>query len=207
MNRLPWIAVLALLLGWSAAAAEQVLDGDIVFQDSGSAQTPAIQFATKSRYSHCGVVLLRKGEPCVFEAVSRVTFTPLQAWIKRGVDGHYVVMRLRDREKLLTPQSLSTMQSVALGFAGKPYDTKFLWGDDKLYCSELVWKVYERGAGVQLTALKHLHEYDLDHPKVKAKLKERFGAHVPLDESVVAPVDLLRSRLLVEVSRGQLRER
>src|SRR5437867_163185 len=33
----------------------------------------------------------------------------------------------------------------AAGSMGSPpYDLTFEWSDDKIYCSELVWKVYER---------------------------------------------------------------
>jgi hypothetical protein len=38
--------------------------------------------------------------------------------------------------------------------------------------------------------------------RVEATLRERFGRKVPLDEPVVAPVELLQSGLLVEVARG-----
>ena len=31
---------------------------------------------------------------------------------------------------------------------GKPYDARYRWDDEALYCSELVVKAFERGAGV-----------------------------------------------------------
>ena len=37
-----------------------------------------------------------------------------------------------------------------LGEMGKPYDPRFGWGDEALYCSELIHKAFLRGAGVAL---------------------------------------------------------
>ena len=69
------VALLLLLLPPPTSSAQSVLDGDIIFQNSDSAQTPAIQLATKSKYSHCGVLLFKDGKPFVFEAASRVRYS------------------------------------------------------------------------------------------------------------------------------------
>ena len=175
----------------------EVLDGDIIFQPSAlSTQSLAIKLATHSPYSHCGIVFFKDGKPWVFEAIRTVSWTPLDAWIRRGVDGHYVLLRLRDRERLLTPGALAAMREVAGGFGGKDYDLMFQWTDDAIYCSELVWKIYERGAGLELVPLRRIRDYDLNHDEVQRKIKERFGFDIPWDEQVVAPSDLMESPLL-----------
>lgn len=51
-------------------------DGDIVFQESISRQSAAIQLATKSRYSHMGMIFKHGNEFLVLEAVQPVQFTP-----------------------------------------------------------------------------------------------------------------------------------
>jgi hypothetical protein len=33
------------------------------------------------------------------------------------------------------------MKATGEGFLGKDYDLTFGWSDERLYCSELVWKV------------------------------------------------------------------
>ncbi len=38
------------------AAQGDLKDGDLIFQTSMSAQSKAIQLATKSKYSHCGLI-------------------------------------------------------------------------------------------------------------------------------------------------------
>jgi uncharacterized protein YcfL len=44
-------------------------DGDIIFQTSQSAQSKAIQAATHSKYSHCGIIYKEGSNYFVFEAV------------------------------------------------------------------------------------------------------------------------------------------
>jgi hypothetical protein len=72
------------LLGCSDSFAEQLRDGDIIFQTSRSELSIPIQKATHSRYSHMGIVFLRDGNPYVYEAIKTVEYTPLGRWIARG---------------------------------------------------------------------------------------------------------------------------
>src|SRR6267142_1165466 len=194
------LAVAAGLCAWSCSPspAITVQEGDIVFQTSRSAQSQAVQLATHSPYSHMGLVLFRDGKPFVFEAIARVQFTPFVEWIHRGEEGRYVVKRLRDPELLGDPARLSALKRSALAFAGRPYDPYFEWSDDRIYCSELVWKAYDRGIGVQLGSLARLSTFDLSNLLVKTKLAERYGDKVPLDERVISPAAVFASPLLQE---------
>ena len=162
-------------------------DGDIVFHTSRSAQSLAIQLATKSPYSHMGIVYLRDGKPFVFEAVQPVKLTPLAEWTARGERQQFVAKRLRDADSTLTAETLSKMRAVGEQLAGKDYDPYFEWSDERIYCSELVWKVFERGAAIELGERQMIAEFDLSHPAVQEKLKERYGERVPLDEVVISP--------------------
>ena len=146
------LAVLVAAIAASACAAAEVplRDGDIIFHTSRSAQSVAIQRATRSRYSHMGLILHRDGRPFVFEAVSTVKFTPLAEWIARGEGGRYVVKRWRDAAARLDAAGGEKLRAQAAALAGRRYDLTFEWDDDRIYCSELVWKAYERAFGVQL---------------------------------------------------------
>ena len=201
MGRLDMRAVLAGLLLCGAAPAtearEPLHDGDILFQTSRSAQSAAIQRATHSPYSHVGVVFFRDGKPFVFEAIATVRYTPLDQWIARGTEGRYVVKRLK-RE--LTSAQAAKLRSAAGPYAGKPYDLYFEWSDARIYCSELVWKMYRDALGVELGARQRLRDFDLDDPAVKAKLRERYGKLIPLEEPVISPAALFESNLLQPVS-------
>jgi len=173
--------------------------GDIVFQDLPSSQSEAIKLATGSKFTHCGIVFDQGGHWMVYEAVGPVRITPLNEWIDQGEEGKYVAKRLTPLGKYLTPAVLKRMQAIADEHLGKPYDPFFEWSNERMYCSELVWKIYYEGFGLELAPLRRLGSYDLGSPVVKEKLEDRFGKTIPRNEPVVAPSDLLDSDQLFTV--------
>ena len=179
--------------------AGTIREGDIIFQTTRSPQSLAITIATKSEYTHCGVILEKDGRLQVFEAIRKVGWTPLEDWVKRGVNQHYVLMRLK---KPIGPEAVAIMRESASAFAGKDYDLLFQWSDDKIYCSELVWKLY-RKAGVELCEPRAFRDFDLNHDEVRKIVRQRYGRELPpLDEPVVAPSDLMRCDLLEVVAKN-----
>jgi hypothetical protein len=200
MKRLAALLVLCVACRNSPRLETILRDGDVIFHESRSSQSRAIQLATKSRYSHMGVLYRENGAWFIYEAVQPVKLTPLQQWIGRGRGGHFVVKRLR-RAELLTPSVLSRMKTVGAKYRGKPYDLYFEWSNQRIYCSELVWKIYKEAAGVEIGGLQKLREFDLSNPVVQKKMKERYGARIPLDEPVISPAAMFDSDELVEVVR------
>lgn len=172
-------------------------DGDIVFQSGISPQCAAIKAATHSDITHCGLIYQEKGQYYVYEAVQPVRFTPLQQWVSRS-HGHFVVKRLQ-ADSLLTPAVINKMKEAGAPFKGKDYDGYFGWSDDRIYCSELVWKIYQRAMGVELGKRYPLQHFDLSSPVVKATMEERYGKNIPLDELMISPGDLFNSPLLKTV--------
>ncbi|MBO2007972.1 YiiX family permuted papain-like enzyme [Siccationidurans soli] len=185
--------------GQAAADRKLLHDGDLIFHTSKSEQSRAIQLATHSPYSHCGLVCQQNGEWMVLEAVQPVKFTSLRKWIIRGKGDHYVVKRLRDADKALTPQAWQRMLAAGQTMLGRDYDLTFGWSDDRIYCSELIWKVYEQGMHRKVGQLQQLRDFDLSNPAVKAKLTERYGNNLPLNETVISPVSIFNSPELVTV--------
>ena len=181
-------------------ADEKLKDGDLIFQTSLSGQSKAIQLATKSKYSHCGIIYKNSGGYYVYEAVQSVRLTPLDAWIARGEGGHYVIKRLKNSDQVLNPDILVKLKQVGAEFKGKGYDLAFEWSDDKIYCSELIWKMYQRATGIEIGRLQKLREFDLTNDAVKRKMKERYGDKVPMDEIVISPDAIFKSDLLVTVA-------
>lgn len=175
---------------------ETLQEGDLIFQTSLSEQSEAIQLATKSKYSHCGVVFKKGNNFYIFEAVQPVKATPLKTWINRGKNGDFVVKRLLNAETLLTKENLDKLKKAAKKFDGKDYDLTFEWSDDKIYCSELIWKIYKNGIGIAISKTEKLKDFDLTHQKVLVKLKERYGNKIPMNETVVSPQTLFESNSL-----------
>jgi permuted papain-like amidase YaeF/Yiix C92 family enzyme len=197
------IALLLLTVALSACAAAggsaDLRPGDIVFQTSRSSQSQAVQLATHSRYSHMGLVLRPAGKLEVLEAAGQVKFTPVARWIQQGQDGRVTVKRLRDSSLLSNPDNLARLDRAARTFLGRHYDLYFEWSDERIYCSELVWKAFERGLGLRLGELATLGSFDLSSAVVKKKMTERYGNRVPIQESVISPAAIFESPLLETV--------
>lgn len=175
----------------AAATAPEVREGDIIFHASTSSQS------ARSPYTHCGLVMRHKGRWLVLEAVQPVKLTPLAAWTARGAGGHYVLKRLKNADAALTPDVLERMRRLGLGMLGRAYDRQFRWSDAKLYCSELVWKLYRRGAGITLCTPQHFRDFNPARPSLAGEAARRYGKNMPPpDEPVVTPAALYDSPLL-----------
>jgi len=198
MPRVKIIGAVCLLAAVLAACSSAIdaRDGDIIFQRSQSKQAQAIAAATHSDYTHTGIIFIEEGKPFVYEAVQPVIRTPIAEWIARGDRRHYVIKRLKDPSALDAPP----LKREVVSMLGKDYDWLFEWTDDKIYCSELVWKAYRRGLGIELGRPRTLKDFDLSHPAVQQLMRERYGANIPFAMQVVAPSDLFDSPLLVTVS-------
>ena len=181
------------------SSADKIHDGDLIFQTSESKQCEAVRIATNSKFSHCGIIFFVNGGQFVLEAVQPVKITPLEEWISHGKEHKYVVKRLKNAETTLTDETLDKMKTYGKQLLGKEYDAYFEWTDNRIYCSELIWKIYKNGAGIELSKLKQLKDFNLADERVQKVLKERYGNDVPLEEKVVAPSDLVDSGLLKTV--------
>jgi hypothetical protein len=146
-----------------------------------------------------GMVIFIKGQPYVYEAAVIVTFTPLKTWINKGKGKKYEVKRLKDRGRHITPVTLSAIMKTMKTYKDRPYDPIFSWSDNKMYCSELIWKVYYKSIGIRLGELQRLGEFDLKPSIVRQKLIERYGKHIPYNEQVISPEQIYRSELLETV--------
>lgn len=193
------VALIISIIITSSIVAQDVQDGDIIFNISNSSQSIAIEKATHSKYSHTGIIFFKDTIPFVLEAVQPVRYTKLSKWIKLGRKNHYVVKRLKNRDSLLTQETIKEMKRVGENFLHNDYDIYFNWSDKELYCSELVWKVFKRGGDIELCNLHKLKEYDLTHSEVSRLMKKRYGENPPLEEFMVSPQDIFESDLLIEV--------
>jgi hypothetical protein len=181
-----------------AKQTQNLKEGDILFQTTNSKQAKAIELATHSRFSHVAVLIKKKGKLMAFEAVGPVRFTPLDQWIQHGIGETYSVKRLKD-PKPLTNVALQKMEKLAADYVGKDYDFAFNWNDDEMYCSELVYKLYLRGAGISVGTTHKFKDYDFSDPIVKAEAQKRYGKTLPMEETMISPEDIYKSDKLVGV--------
>lgn len=180
----------------SCQQAGHLRDGDIIFHRSTSRQAVVIAAATHSDYTHVGLVFFDSGKPFVYEAVQPVKRTPLKDWIARGERQHFVVKRLKADRQL----NAAALKHEVQNMIGKDYDWLFEWSDGKIYCSELVWKAYQRSHGIEIGGLRSLRDFDLTSPVVVHQMQERYGKRIPWEMSVIAPSDIFDSPLLQTVT-------
>lgn len=185
-----------LALATSALAWET---GDIIFQESQTSQSRVIQKVTKSRYSHMGMIVVKGSKTYVLEAIQPVTLTPLDRFVARGADGHYVVKRLRPEFKPTQVQK-AEMTRLANSWLGRDYDLVFGWSDTRMYCSELVWKLYKRGAGIRIGEPVTFRDLDLKDRATRILINQRTDS-LDLSERIITPVAMFRSDKLVTVAQ------
>jgi uncharacterized protein YycO len=160
--------------------------GDIVFQDLKTALSEAIKTATESPYSHCGIVKEVDTGFVVIEAVGPVREVDPKSWIEDG-EGRFSAFRLKGDAEL------EKAVAAAEHFLGLPYDRAYSWNDEEFYCSELVYKAYDRGCGITLCDLQQVDAYSLG--LIDQQTREGLDSTF-LKQQVVSPGDLARSPLL-----------
>ena len=169
---------------------KEVREGDVIFQTSQSQQSPLIQIATRSKISHCGIIVMKDGEPYVLETLKTLVITPLDKFIARGKGGRYWLKR-------------SNIENIKIkydSYLGKPYDLAFKFDNDKFYCSELIYDIYKNQLGIELCEPKKVSDYLIlgtdKLPMIEKAMKKRG---ITKEQYAVAPVDVFESDYLEDV--------
>ena len=85
----PFRSMIAESFTGSKSPVEDVKEGDVIFHTSLSRQSPLIKAATRSTMTHCGIIVMKDGEPYVLETLQTLVVTPLDEFIARGKNGKY----------------------------------------------------------------------------------------------------------------------
>lgn len=186
------LVALTAVAGKSLKVAERDLsqydfrDGDIVFQHLPSKLGSVICEVTDSPLSHCGMIVHRGGEPWVLEAVGPVRYIRLAKWLKQGDRGRFAQMRVKEASG---EQIAAAIREAEL-LLGRPYDIQYELDEEKIYCSELVYKAYERGAGIEVGSREILG--DLNWRSQEAFIRAIAGGELPLKRVMVTPASIAR---------------
>ena len=158
-----------------------IQEGDVVFIESQSSQSPYIKVGTMSKWTHCGVVVNTPQGMKVLEASKTVRLTPFAKFIGSAKNENWMVKR--PKRKLPEPISYSK-------YLGMPYDLEFKFNNGKMYCSELVWLIYQ-DQGIVLCKPRKVSSFICTRiPRVKKLMLKR---HISMDQTAVAPVDLYKA--------------
>tara|TARA_B100000749_G_C18450126_1_gene476013 strand:+ start:9231 stop:9905 length:675 start_codon:yes stop_codon:yes gene_type:complete len=181
--------------------------GDIVFIQSTSRQAKALEEGTGSIWTHVGILFQSQGKWVVYEATQPVKSTPLTDFISasRSRMGVFSIKRLVDSELQLDKKNIGKLQVECKKHFGKKYDRFFLWDDEKMYCSEFVYKCFERGLKVQLAKFETLGDMNWKSPAVQKIIDQRWLKDIKLEserkeklsqvlkEKVITPIQLYKS--------------
>lgn len=174
----------------------QPQDGDVVFQSlPRSALTHMIEGATKSPYSHCGLVVQEEGQWYVYEAIGNVHRTPLATWFWRSRGFCFAAFRLAEDEQRHVPKMIEYCRACV----GLPYDLRYELDDEKIYCSELVSKAYRHSTGEMLGQIVKVS--DLDWEPYRTQIEQLNGGAVPLEREMITPRDLAAATQLQLVTK------
>jgi Permuted papain-like amidase enzyme, YaeF/YiiX, C92 family len=169
--------VLALLLAATSVLGNdrpgpQLVEGDLIFQNSRSTQSAAILAATGSPYTHMGIVVRRSGELLVLEAGPTVREVPLQTWIGSGLGGAYALYRNDGIDAV----QRAAMIADARRYLGRPYDVFFDFEGEAIYCSELPYLAFA-AAGIAIGKVQTVADLKLDGPAAQGLIRERWRRH------------------------------
>jgi len=163
-------------------------EGDIIFQSLGDSELGAvIESATKSPYSHCGIIVKRDNAWKVLEAIGPVQETPVVDWILRGKNHKYEVFRLHERYQDRIPVFIAKARS----YLGRPYDIQYEFDDSKIYCSELIFKAFKQATSEDLGKVVELGS--LDWKNHEDFIRRITGGDLPLNRLMITPANLARA--------------
>lgn len=173
---------------------EAVQAGDVVFHRSRSAQSRVIEEVTGSPWTHVGVVFEREGALWVLEAVQPVKWTLLTEWVRRGRASELAIRRPREA---LSADALDALRRSGERFLGRPYDARFEWDERRIYCSELVWLMFEDALGLRLSEPQRWRELTFSRA-ARRLARRRLGRLPPPESLIVTPVALFESAMLFD---------
>ena len=146
--------------------------------------------------THVAIIFKINNEWYVQEAIQPVKYTKLAGFIKRGKNNHYVIKRIKKSDEFLTDAKIAEMKSFGKIFLNKNYDIYFGWDNKRIYCTELVWKMYNHVLNIEVGKLEYLKDFDLSDPFVKKIMKSRYGHNIPYYKKVISPKSMFEAENL-----------
>ncbi len=178
-------------------------EGDIIFIKSQSTQSPALREITKSEWTHVGVILRLGKVWKVAEAANGVEVSTLSSFVNKSRNKKYVVKRVKPNVLPMNSGQVAALKNALSRFYGDAYDIYFEWSDARSYCSELVFKAYERALQLEIGKVEVFGDLDLSGPLARLMIYERYtkrGKKLNLQEPIVTPISMLNSDLLDTVA-------
>jgi hypothetical protein len=176
-----------------AADLPELKNGDLVFQHTGGTQGLAIVVASRSPYSHMGMIELdAQGKPWVIEAVGPVRTIPLDEWINHGTGGRVTIKRITN----LSEAAAAAAIKQAHHYDGLPYDIFFLPDRGQIYCSELIYAAFSEGPKIEIGRVQKVKELDIDNTAVRKLIEAHWTRHPLCKASAVKDFETCYSLII-----------
>jgi cell wall-associated NlpC family hydrolase len=156
---------------WSGSnvAPSALQEGDLVFQAlPHNPLVDAIEGASGAPFSHCGIM-------------HQTANGWVAQWKAQARDRLYVTYRLKPAYKEKIPAFIIAAQAMK----GRPYDHHYAWDEEAIYCSELIYKAFEKATGDKLGTMQRLG--DLNWRPYAAVMEQVEGGPVPVDRMMITP--------------------
>lgn len=177
-------------------------EGDIIFQETKGSLTQALEEGQGSKWTHVAVLFHEGGQWMVAEANKKVMRTPLHNFISNGPQERFIVKRLKNEIRPLNGEDIFFLRQEVNSMMNRPYDSRFEWDDFKIYCSELIYKAYDRAFGIKIGQIQAMSDLNLSSPAVQRLIETMFtslGDVFNEAEPVVTPVGMLEAENLESV--------
>lgn len=148
---------------WDAWADENLRTGDVVFRRESwrvaGGTWDVTKFISKladSNFSHVGIVSVEEGRAYVYDTTRVVgpRRTRFHDWLFAGMN--FGIKRPRPEHRHAIPAAMAYVDRAHRDRV--PFDPDFEYGDEKLYCTEMVVLAY-RSAGVDLTERRAYEDF------------------------------------------------
>ncbi|WP_170122190.1 YiiX/YebB-like N1pC/P60 family cysteine hydrolase [Breoghania corrubedonensis] len=201
------------------AAADEIWQGlesgDLVAVETTGPLATFLKQATGSRLTHIGIMRNTGGGPYIIDSTPQegVFEADIEAFIARGIAGHYAVYRFDGLEHPAQENHPAIKAAYDHHYL-KPYDPFFRRETSTFYDAELIWTAYAE-AGAELGEFQRLRDLGADTPEGRAIFLHDWR-HNPgckstasagfeacweriLDHKIITPASILRDPRLRRV--------
>ena len=185
--------VILLIILVSCSSKFELKEGDLLFQDlDSSLLCDAIELVTpgynEANFSHIGLVVSINDTLKVLEAIPpKVMLTNLDNFLNRSFDKDgnpkVIVGRLKDKYLHSVEEAVSYSKSKL----NIEYDEVFLMNNNSYYCSELIYKAFEKDSIFRLQPMTFLHPETKDTLSIWKEYYSDLKVEIPQNKLGINP--------------------
>lgn len=174
-----------------ALPMDELKTGDILLLDMDCFSCELIEKQTNGPFSHSGIILKYGTKVYVAQSLGIVHHLPLAKFLRYTNKPVQVV-----RPKFINfTKRRALLESYQNDFLNMPFDHEYTWDDDKLYCSEFIYKILKSVYAIENFAPKPMR-YDVNEDG----WRRYFGGNEPPHgQPGLSPNDFYRSSDFVEM--------